>query len=354
MVSRIFFTGGSNYPSGGGRVLNEVVNLARERGYDAWLCLPEKHCQLATFVSNPAPVRAIEGLLGDVTSADVIVFGWHSAEEYELLQSAQARLKVFWQHGNLIPVGPGLVAEKMLQSSQVDQYWNVSTECALFITEKYGIENFRIVPPFFEEYTSIFSLPLPWHMREGILVQQRRGFELFPIIERIADQERVPVTVLKWPFHNDELLEALNCHKFFISFDRGLRYNPTLGRRKQHFMRTMSSGGSLREALSAKPTWVKQEQNLLGFPISAAQAARQGAVVIGFAMGGGLEWMSPQTTYLAQDGSGIDLGRKLRAALRDSESNHQAKRKAALSAVKKFSAENTWAQIESALGLRGG
>lgn len=352
-MGRIFFTSGSNNPSGGGRVLNEVVTLARGKGYDAWLCLPKEHCRVATFVSNPAPVRTIEGLLGEVTSADVIVFGWHSVEEYELLEGARARLKVFWQHGNLIPLGPGLVSEKMLQSPQLDQYWNVSTACARFISEKYGLEDFRIVPPFFEEHTSSSSPPLPWHLREGILVQQRRGFELFPIVKWIANRARVPVTVLEWPFHNADLLEALNRHQFFISFDRGLRYNPTLGRRKQHFKKTMSSGGSLREALSAKTTWVKQEQNLLGFPISAAQAARQGAVVVGFAMGGGLEWMSPQTTYLARDGSGIDLGRKLSDALRDSESNHQAKRKAALSAVKKFSAENTWTQIESALGLRG-
>jgi len=348
---RFFFTGGGNGPSGGGRVLNEVVQLVISKGYQAWLCLPGEDPRRATFVSNPAPVLSIQAVRKIISEEDVVIFGWHSSEEFELLQETAAT-KIFWQHGNLIPIGQNQVGAKMLDPKLIDQYWNVSKACGNFISQKYSTHEPHIVSPFFRSHESEASAPLPPALRDGILFQQRRGFDLYPGLKRIAEKHGERTTLLRWPFHNDQLLEELNRHKFFVSFDRGLRYNPTLGRRRANFLKTRSEGGTLKNALTLPAPWVRHKPKMLGFPISAAQAAVQGVIVIGFAMGGGLEWMSSKTAYLARDGSGQDLRQQLKKALSDSESAHETKRHAALEAMKKFDSERTWTQIRSALASK--
>lgn len=351
-MARLYFTGGSNGPSGGGRVLNDVVRLAREKGHEAWLCLPKQHSAEASFVQNPAPVLALEDLPTLIGSNDSLIVGWHTQLDYDLLRNSIARNKVFWQHGTLIPIGPGLVGEKIFEPGLLTDYWNVSKACGEFVKAKYGLAGFKLIPPFFEAHGSPASKPLSWRDRDGILVQQRRGFEHLPGIQRVAKKNNMKVTVLAAPFHNTELLDHLNTHKFFVSFDRGLRYRPSIRDRLSSLKKSVTQGGiTPRAALFPKPKWVEHEINLLGFPISAAQAARQECVVIGFAMGGGLEWMSPETVYLAEDASGRDLYRQLNTALTDSEGQLLEKRESALKVVSTFSPDSTWDKISHALDL---
>lgn len=290
----------------------------------------------------------LEAVRRVASAEDVIVLGWHSQEEFELLTHTVAK-RVFWQHGTLIPTGRGLVGARMLDPRLSDQYWNVSRACAKFISEKYNTHEPHIVPPFF---SSVRLKSVGKDAREGVLFQQRRGFELYPVLKKVAESHGVPTTLLKAPFHNDELVEALSTHKFFVSYDRGLRYHQTLGRRRAHFIETRRSGGSLSEALNLPAPWIKHKPKMLGFPVSAAQAASQGVIVIGFAMGGGLDWMGDQTAYVARDGSRFDLRKQLKRALTDSDSILVEKREAAFRAIEKFDSENTWAEISSALGIR--
>lgn len=83
-----------------------------------------------------------------------------------------------------------------------------------------------------------------------------------------------------------------------------------------------------------------------GFPLPPAEAAMCGAIVIGFAMGGGLEWMSPSTCFLAEDRSYRSLSQKLREAVSCPEEQLQEIRRNAFEAVRRFSSENTWRQIQ--------
>ena len=90
-----------------------------------------------------------------------------------------------------------------------------------------------------------------------------------------------------------------------------------------------------------------------GFPLPPAEAAMCGSIVIGFAMGGGLEWMSSKTCFLAKDRSYISLMKKIKEALSASDEQLDTIRENAFRAVSEFNKEHTWQQIKNFLGKIG-
>ena len=86
-----------------------------------------------------------------------------------------------------------------------------------------------------------------------------------------------------------------------------------------------------------------------GFPLPPAEAAMCGSIVIGFHMGGGLEWMSSSTCFPAKDRSYLSLMEKIREALSASDDELHTMRENAFRAVNKFNKEHTWQQIETFL-----
>lgn len=348
---KIYFTCPSNAPTGGAKVINEVASLCGEMGYGGLLIMPEQEAKLADFMDEPAPVISMEMVREVIRDGDVIVFGWHSLEEFDLLKTLPNVKKVFWQHGNLIPLGPGLAGPSMLDKTLLDQYWNVSNACGKEIIGRYDLGRYHLVQPFFSKSGNIQEVNLVRERPKTILVQDRRGVELHWMVRLVGALFGYSVRFLKAPFRVSELDAALSESQFFVSWDRGLSYRRSLRQLFWEYRQLNGSSHQKLRALVGERKWVKPTKNLLGFPISAAHAASRGCVVVGYAMGGGLEWMNSNNCFMARDGSAFSLAFQLVRALLKAPERLDAIALEACRDISRFSAEATWNQIRVALDL---
>jgi glycosyltransferase involved in cell wall biosynthesis len=107
----------------------------------------------------------------------------------------------------------------------------------------------------------------------------------------------------------------------------------------------------LREREKHRNSWLVPAGHLLGFPMSAAEAAWLGTGVIGFAMGGGLEWMSQETCFLARDRDEDSLLNSIEEVLNTPTTKLQEKIDNARLSVSRFTKEHTWNQIQQSLNI---
>lgn len=347
MSRRVFITAPHNLPTGGTKVLNEVVNLLNSKGLRAWLCLPEPECAAATFLDKPAPVLSLSYAAGLVGAEDIVICSWHSRQEINFVRRSPARTRIFWQHGVLIPVGADSVGLEVYKEGLFTDLWNVSHACAAFLEAKYKIKFAGVVAPFFTPTALDTGSGHGAEKRSGILVQERRGIELKRVVDAVALVYRKPVNVLRAPFRHPDLIKALRGNEFFMALDRGIRYQPPFRHRLSSGLRSgaEASVATLFQKPAAK--WIEHRPQLLGFPMSSAEAAAQGCVVVGFAMGGGLEWMTPENSYIARDRSTLSLIATSSQAFSASAHQLDSVRNMARRDIGRFNPENTWNAIRS-------
>lgn len=327
--AKVYLTLPHNQPSGGVKVVNEFVQLFRSRGHEAYVCVPREHATPATFIRDPAPVMPLDEMARDSAGDDAVISTWHTEQEYRCTRDAKAAVKVFWQHGILVPTGPGSVGERVFEPGVFDQYWNVSHACGQFIKNKYRLETMYVVNPYFDP-----PLRVPeWSERSGGLVVARRGSEFIPRVRRAVEKAGQRLTVLSGRFDDQALEELLLKHRFFVSVDNGIK-RPAWWRLRSRRRRR----------------WVWHGRNLLGFPVTAAQAAACGCVVVGFAMGGGLEWMTAGNMYLARDDHAASLVSAVRRCLSSGEAEWRLMAQRANRAVSRFTRDHAWSQTVAAIG----
>lgn len=349
---KAFFTTSGPSPSGGNLVLNEIVELCRFNGLDAFLAMPDDIVAPLEFVSNPAPVVSFNYLRQNLTNDDFLVVGWHTVEERDFLRYSKARLKIFWQHGILLPLGPGLTGEDILRDQAFDQYWNVSKACGEFICEKYRVERYELVQPFFSDGRQEFSDVERAYSGNQLVVlaQERRGLEQKNSLDKIARAGGVEISMLRSPFSNTDFINALRQADIFLSWDRGLEL-PSIRKRYWSYKEALDGKLPLTDALFPPKKWVDHGVQLLGFPIGAAQAAIAGACVVAYPMGGGLEWMDSSNTYLANDGDARSFQSAFRRAIEDDPKSRKLRAEKAFRRVVEFSSTRTWSKIAGAFGL---
>lgn len=358
----IYFLGAHNKPSGGTKVLNQMVNLCLEKNYQSRLVISEPKPYQASFLNKPAPVIVLEKFRKICQREDIVINCWPEKRSHQIVKNSPVKIKIFWQHGASIPVYSDFNGEEVFASNVYHQHWNVSKICAKYIQKKYNIKKIGIVQPFFDDDSLLKHLKrVGINKREGVLFIRRRGQEILPhIVKRFPHQK---ITILPRTFTDDQFYKELIKHKFFVSTDNGVRNKtliPTFKRNSigklfdfmfscKEFVKNRLKRD--RKLDSFKNKWIVPKKNLLGFPMTACEAAWLGAVVIGFAMGGGREWMNKDNMYLAQDGNADSLLKKIEEAVNDSESNLKKKRKKAFKAVYKFNKERTWKQITNLLKI---
>lgn len=359
---KFYFLVPHNKPSGGTKVLNQMVNLCIEKGYKSYLVINEKKAYKASFLKNPCPVMTLDKFKNKCRKEDIIINVWQQKNSHEAVSKCKARIKIFWQHGVSIPVYSDFNGEEVFTSNVYDKYWNVSKACAQYIQKKYYIKNVDIIHPFFDDDTFLKYLKKTNNSKkEGMLLIRKRGQEILPyIIKRFPQQK---ITILPKIFSDDQLYKELIKHKFFVSTDNGVRGKNLIPTFKRNLIgKLFDFMFSCKEVVKNrlkkdrnlnpdKNDWVIPKGNLLGFPMTACEAAWLGTNVIGFAMGGGLEWMSKNNMYLAKDGDADSLLGKIEEAINDSESNLKKKSKRAFKAVNRFTKESTWKQLKNLLGL---
>jgi glycosyltransferase involved in cell wall biosynthesis len=254
----------------------------------------------------------------------------------------------FWQHGASIPQGGNTVGDVAYRTgSPYTHFWNVSKACAEYLAQKYKLKKIDIVHPFFDtEVMREYQKLKTTYQRNGLLILARRGQKYLPtIIKKFCPRNKI--TVMHGYFHEREFFEELLRHRFFISIDDGIDapvwYKQIIRSIKKMF------DPALREKELHRNIWLVPSGHLLGFPVSAAEAATLGTAVIGFAMGGGLEWMNTETCFLAQDRDQNSLLSAIEKAINTPSGEVDRVVKNAEGAVGVFTKEHTWTQMKESL-----
>ena len=341
---RVFLTSAHNRPSGGGKVLNQVCNLFREKGYESYVVVPGEP-ELATWMGDPPPVMTLKDMARMCRKEDIIIDAWQETEIWEATMSCPAKVKVFWSHGASIPIGVGYVGAKVFQpDGGYTHHWNVSRACQKYVAETYHLEGIDIVHPFFDDdIMKRFLAEKDKYQRSGILCVGRRGGSYIPyIVSKFCPKNKV--TVIHGSFHISELYESLLRHRYFVSTDYGVRAHG-LRRRAGLLIRSF-----LKREIP-RNTWLVPKGNILGFPMTPAEAAWLGVVVIGFPMGGGLEWMNQDNCFMAKDGDLESLLNAIEQAINSDEGTLNQIAENAFNSVKVFNKENTWSEIVHSLNL---
>jgi len=342
---KIFLSGAHNKPSGGTKVINQIVRLFNEKGYEAYMVIPGKPYK-ADFIDDLAETIGFSDMVKMCEEEDIIIDNWQLVESWNATKKSKAKRKVFWQHGASIPVGKNYTGPKVFGKNTIYTHqWNVSRVCKEYIQNKYSVNKIDIVHPFFDSDTlKKYSAQRFRYKRNGILCLASRGNHYIPKIIR-AFGSKTKITVIHGYYREEEFFEELVRHKFFVSVDDGVRNRPLkiIKRKLLSLVKPEIKNGNF---------WLVPKGRLLGFPMPPAEAASCGTVVIGFAMGGGLEWMNNSNCYLAKDRDLNSLLSQIKNALNTDEKKLLEISNTAYQTISKFNKEHTWKQICSSLNLK--
>ena len=345
--TKVFLTSANNKPSGGGKVLNQVSNLFRVKGYDSYLALPGTP-EKALWLDSPSEVISLEDMIKKCDKNDIVIDGWQKKEIYKATMRCSATVKVFWSHGASIPIGNDYVGEKaFLKNSGYTHQWNVSKVCKNYIEEKYNLKNIDIIHPFFDDNLMKKFLIQKRKFnsnRKGILCLARRGSTLIPsIVKKFCPKNKI--SVIHGNFSTFELYDSLLRHRYFVSLDNGISDRNLKVKTIIYLKTFFSKDKNLRNF------WLVPKGNILGFPMSACEAAWLGGIVIGFPMGGGLEWMNKNNCFIAEDRDLDSLIDAIERALNSDEKTLNKISENAYDSVKRFNKENTWKEIANSLEI---
>ena len=345
----VFVTSGSNKPSGGTKVCNQLAWLFQKHGYESYV-VPADSSGTATFLNEAVKAIDVETYASMLSPDDISIDFWPEKSLVDVVNQKINRKRIFWQHGASIPKKGLTVGDSIFKKGNpYTQHWNVSKACADYLQEKYNLEKMPIVHPFFDSPSmEEFVKEKDKGDREGLLLLERRGANFIPsILEKFSD--KLKITVLKQPYHEKILFQELLKHKFFVSVDGGIN-KPTLERRFKSAVKKIISS-DFRDRSNKTNTWIFPEGHLLGFPMPPVEAAWLGTIVIGFAMGGGLEWMNKDNCFLAKDRDQDSLLLQIDQALMSSEKEIEQIRSRATVNTAQFNQEHTWNQISRLLDL---
>lgn len=342
----VYITGASNKPSGGVKVMNQVAVLFEEHGVESYV-VPADGSGLATFLDQPAKTISVEEYAGRLREDDITIDFWPDKRLVEIAAQKKNATRIFWQHGASIPVGGTTVGDAVFRpGNPYTQHWNVSRACADYFQTKYNL-SMPIVHPFFDSPTMLEFQERPPIQREGFLLLARRGQKYLPAIRRLLTKHRL--TILKEPYHERAFFEALRQHTFFLSTDDGI-HMPSITRRAKNVLRQLLLP-SVREQAKHANQWIIPTGHLLGFPMPPVEAVWLGCITIGFAMGGGLEWMNDSNSLLTIDTNEKSLLEKIDQASHLTNDEIATMQTQARHETSVFRKEQTWAVLQRLLSL---
>jgi hypothetical protein len=342
----VYITGASNKPSGGVKVMNQVAKLFERHGFESYV-VPADGSPQATFLDEPAKTLRVEEYENRLKGDDITIDFWPDRKIVEIASKKKNKTRIFWQHGASIPTGGSIVGDVVFRpNNPYTQHWNVSQACVDFFQKMYGI-TMLIVHPFFDSPTMQEFQQKKTDARNGFLILARRGQKYLPAIQKTLKGQHV--TILKEPYHEQKFFQELLQHQFFISTDDGI-HEPSLIRKTKNVLKSLLSSDG--EKISRqKNAWIIPKNHLLGFPMPPVEAVWLGCVVIGFAMGGGLEWMNEQNCFLAKDSNKFSLLEKINQALKTSPNIIEQMCTKARFDTAQFTSEHTWNQLNQTISL---
>lgn len=334
----------SNGASGGIKVANQLVNLFREHDYDAYIVLPHE-VYSADWLIKPAPTTNIAQMKKTCKSSDIVIDNWIDKDTVTETMGLKARTKVFYLQGCTFLRSRSLTGNDVLKRDLgYTHFWVVSTDSMEYLKKRYSNakypppEKWYLVNPYFD-FESAKKIAAGVEHKREVLAFSRKGRSYIKLA-RFRYGKKIKINTVD-KFREEQAYRLYAAHKFFLSTAVGVDPRKQLIRNLFSFLRHGDLGRLI---------WViSPEGRREGFPLPPAEAAMCGSIVIGFAMGGGLEWMSPDTCFLAKDRNYFSLLKKIKAALSASDEELNTIRKNAYEAVTKFNKEHTWQQIKAFL-----
>lgn len=331
---RIFVRVPSNNPSGGIKVANQLVSLFRQRGIESFLVVNgEPH--VADWMIAPAPVISAEDLMKTCKTNDIVIDNWIDRYTIETTKKLNAEIKIYYSQGSTFYKSKDLIGDEHLKTGEIyTHYWAVSTDAQKILESKYPkTERWHLVYPYFEHHV-ISSVREDVKQKENaILCLARKGKSYIFLAKALFGRE-IKFDIIDRKFTEIEAYRLMAKYKFFLSTAVGVSPQLTWN------MVKLLTG---RKRLKVINPYRE------GFPLPPTEAAACGSISIGFAMGGGLEWMSPSTCFLAKDKSYLSLMRKIKEALSAPDEQLNTMRESAFKAVSEFNKEHTWKQVKSFL-----
>ncbi len=333
---RIFVRVPSNAPSGGIKVANQLVNLFREKGVGSFLVV-NRETHIADWMIHPAPVISIDDLMGTCKVDDIVIDNWIDQYTIETTKKLNAKIKIYYSQGSTFYKSKTLIGDDHLKRGNIyTHYWAVSSDAQKILESNYPkTGRWYLVHPYLEHDVITSIRENAKQRKDAILCLSRKG-KSYILFAKVLQGHMVSFDIINRKFTEIEIYKLMARYKFFLSTAVGV---------KPQYIKNI-----VRLLIRGRTDFVKVINPYReGFPLPPAEAALCGSIVIGFAMGGGLEWMSPSTCFLAKDRSYFSLMKKTKEALSASEEQLDAIRENAFRAVSKFNKERTWQQIEAFL-----
>jgi len=338
MNRKIFVQIPSNDPSGGVKVANQLVNLFREHDYESYVVLPNE-IQQADWLICPAPTINIYKMKKLCEKSSIVIDNWVDKNTISESAKLKANAKVFYAQGCTFPKSKYLMGDSFLKKdTPYTHFWAVSKDSLIYLKLKYQrVQNWYLVNPYFdlefiEQNTSDIQ------RKDKIVCLSRKGKSYIQMSQFLFDS-KIKFEIINRKFTEKEFYQLCASSKFFLSTAIGINNHCI-----KNFMKIFLN--NFREKKYELITHVIPLGHKEGFPLPPTEAALCGSVVIGFAMGGGLEWMSPSTCFLAKDRSYFSLIKKIKEALSASDEELDTMRENAFKAVSKFDKKRTWRQIK--------
>lgn len=335
---KIFVRIPHNRPSGGIKVANQLVNLFREKGIDSFIVVNEEY-HMANWMINPAPVITVESLIKACGANDIIIDNWIDQYTVETTKKLNAKTKIYYSQGSTFCKSRNLIGDDHLKMGSIyTHYWTVSTDAKKILESNYPkTGRWHLVHPYFEHDTIAYFRENVKQRKNAILCLSRKG-KSFILFIRFALKGKIRIDVISKSFTEIEIYRLMAKYNFFLSTAIGI---------SSQYLKNIA------RVLAGKSTLRIINPSREGFPLPPVEAALCGSIVIGFSMGGGLEWMSPSTCFLARDKSYISLLKKIKEAFSASSEHLNTLRENAIKSLYKFNKENTWQQIAVFLKREG-
>jgi len=330
----------NNRPSGGGKVANQLVNLFRENNYESYIVLPNEVYQ-ADWLMNPAPTINIAGMKQICRSNDIIIDNWNDKYTVAETMRAKADIKIaYWQACTFCKGGNLIGDDFLINDLGYTHFWVVSKDSLNYLKKKYHrIQKWYLVNPYFE-LEAINQIRSGVKAKDKILCLGRKGNKYIKVAQLLFGS-RIKFEVINRKFTESGFYRLCASSKFFLCTAIGIDHKYF-----KQFVKILLNALMMEKKYQVMSIIVPPGHKE-GFSLPPAEAALCGSIVIGFAMGGGLEWMSPDTCFLAKDRSYLSLIKKIKEALSASDEDLHTIRENAFRAAKKFSKEHTWRQVEA-------
>lgn len=344
-LEKVFVQSNHNRPSGGTKDVHLITTLFRKRGFEAYVFSPKLEVYQPTWFWGVSPVISNEDMARMCRENDLIIGGWPDLGTQEIIRRAPAKVKVFWPQSSFFLKSKSLIGDEPFTKKD---YWGYTHFWAMCYSNKeildrvYGINSYLVHHYFFPNNSAEYIKGA--RRKRQILCFARKG-ERFIRFAKFIMGKKIPFVVIDKAFSEGDFFRWAAESQFFLSTTIGYELNiKKMLRRWAKYVLTLGKGAELFKAVQASGKPIE------AFTLLPSEAVIAGSVVIGFdGEYGKSEWMSSENSFVAKQGSYLDLVRAIKQALVAPEEKLKTMNMKAIATLKHYDENFTWDEITAFL-----